>query len=37
MFADGSKARRYGFHQYVDTEALFLRTFAELRRRKIIP
>jgi hypothetical protein len=37
MFAGGSKARRYGFHQYVDTEALFLRTFAELRRREIIP
>jgi len=37
MFADGSKARRYGFHEYVDTETMFLSTFAELRRRKIIP
>jgi hypothetical protein len=37
MFADGSKARRYGFHEYVDTEAMFPGTFAGLRRRKIIP
>jgi nucleoside-diphosphate-sugar epimerase len=37
VFADGSKARRLGFHEYVDTEAMFLRTFAELRHRRIIP
>jgi nucleoside-diphosphate-sugar epimerase len=36
MFADGSKARRAGFHTFVDTEQI-LRTFAELRRRRIIP
>ncbi|WNG33063.1 SDR family oxidoreductase [Archangium violaceum] len=37
MFADGSKARRFGFHEYVDTEAMFLDIFADFRRRKVIP
>lgn len=37
FFADGSKARRFGFHDFVDTEAMFLGIFADLRRRKIIP
>jgi nucleoside-diphosphate-sugar epimerase len=37
MFADGSKARRFGFHEYVDTEVMFLKTFEEFRRRKVIP
>ncbi|HTK06287.1 MAG TPA: SDR family oxidoreductase [Ktedonobacteraceae bacterium] len=37
MFADSSKARRFGFHEYVDTETMFLNIFADLRRRKIIP
>jgi nucleoside-diphosphate-sugar epimerase len=37
FFADGSKARRFGFHDYVDSEAMFLGIFADLRRRKIIP
>jgi nucleoside-diphosphate-sugar epimerase len=37
LFADGSKARRFGFHEYVDTEAMFTNLFADLRRRKIIP
>ncbi|MBJ6759607.1 SDR family oxidoreductase [Myxococcaceae bacterium JPH2] len=37
MFADGSKARRFGFHEYVDTEAMFLGLFEDLRRRRIIP
>lgn len=37
MFGDGSKARRFGFHDYVETEAMFARTFADLRRRRIIP
>ncbi|WP_394839134.1 SDR family oxidoreductase [Pendulispora rubella] len=37
MFADGSKARRAGFHEYVDTEAMFLRIFGDLRQRRIIP
>ncbi|WP_379150716.1 SDR family oxidoreductase [Paenibacillus sp. sgz5001063] len=37
FFADGSKARRFGFHEFVDTEAMFMRIFADLRNRKIIP
>lgn len=37
FFADGSKARRFGFHEHVDTEVMFTRTFQELRSRKIIP
>lgn len=37
FFADGGKARRFGFHDYVDSEEMFLRLFAELRRRRIIP
>lgn len=37
LFADGSKARRFGFHEYVETEAMFMNIFADLRRRHIIP
>ncbi|WP_440099246.1 SDR family oxidoreductase [Streptosporangium sp. H16] len=37
FFADGSKARRFGFHEYVDTEAMFLDILGDLRRRRIIP
>ncbi|HEV7179472.1 MAG TPA: hypothetical protein VGN11_06350, partial [Candidatus Baltobacteraceae bacterium] len=37
MFADGSKARRFGFHEYVDTEAMFLNIFDDFRKRNIIP
>jgi nucleoside-diphosphate-sugar epimerase len=37
VLADGSKAHRLGFHEYVDTEAMFERTFEEFRRRKVIP
>ncbi|MGB8664653.1 MAG: SDR family oxidoreductase [Serratia inhibens] len=37
MFADGSKARRFGFTQFVETEAMFLALFDEFRQRKIIP
>jgi nucleoside-diphosphate-sugar epimerase len=37
FFADGSKARRYGFHEYIDTEQMFRNVFDDLRRRKIIP
>ncbi|TDD92983.1 SDR family oxidoreductase [Actinomadura darangshiensis] len=37
MFADGSKARRFGFHEYIDTEKMFLGIFADLRNRRIIP
>jgi nucleoside-diphosphate-sugar epimerase len=37
MFADSSKSRRFGFHDFVDTEAMFLGLFQDLRRRRIIP
>ncbi len=37
MFADGSKARRFGFHDYVETEAMFMDIFRDLRQRRIIP
>ncbi|HEY3147973.1 MAG TPA: NAD-dependent dehydratase, partial [Dongiaceae bacterium] len=37
MFGDGSKARRFGFHEHVDSEQMFMDIFAEFRRRRIIP
>jgi nucleoside-diphosphate-sugar epimerase len=37
FFGDGSKARRAGFHEHVQTDAMFLRIFADLRRRRVIP
>ncbi|MNH30671.1 hypothetical protein D3C79_909800 [compost metagenome] len=37
MLADGSKARRFGFTQFVETEAMFFTLFDEFRKRKIIP
>lgn len=37
MFADGSKARRFGFHAFIETEAMLFALFDEFRRRKIIP
>ncbi|MDT9598478.1 SDR family oxidoreductase [Sphingosinicella rhizophila] len=37
VIADGSKARRFGFHEFVDTKAMFLGIFEELRNRRIIP
>jgi nucleoside-diphosphate-sugar epimerase len=37
FFADGSKARRAGFHEHVPTDTMFLEIFADLRRRRIIP
>ena len=37
LIADGSRARRLGFHEHVDTEAMFTRTFAALRRLRILP
>lgn len=36
MFGDGSKARRHGFHEHVETQAMFTRLFDDFRRRKII-
>ncbi|MFY0529420.1 hypothetical protein ACN28I_41735 [Archangium gephyra] len=37
VLADGTKARRSGFHEYVDTEAMFLRISDDFRRRRVIP
>jgi nucleoside-diphosphate-sugar epimerase len=37
VIADSSKARRAGFHEYVDTEEMFLRIFQDLRDRRLIP
>lgn len=36
VIADGSKARRFGFHRHVDTEEMFLRLFTDMRERKLI-
>lgn len=37
MFGDSSKSRRFGFHEYIETEQMFYRLFEELRNKKIIP
>lgn len=37
VIADGSKARRFGFTEHVDTERMFFDIFDDLRKRKIIP
>ncbi|QWU18125.1 SDR family oxidoreductase [Paenibacillus sophorae] len=37
FFADGTKARRAGFHEFMDTESMFLNIFEDFRRRKVIP
>ncbi len=37
FLADGSKARRLGFHEYADTEQMFYRIFDQLRMEKVIP
>ena len=37
LIADGSKARRLGFHDHVKTDDMFFDLFDELRRRKLIP
>lgn len=37
FFADGSKARRFGFHEFIDTETMFMDIFRNLRDRKILP
>ncbi|MEG9227635.1 SDR family oxidoreductase [Aeromicrobium sp. Sec7.5] len=37
VIADGSKARRFGFHSFVDTREMFVRIFDDLRTRRIIP
>lgn len=37
LIADGSKLRRFGFHEFVETEAMILGLFDDYRRRRIIP
>lgn len=37
FFADGSKARRFGFYDFVQTDTMFADIFADFRRRRIIP
>ncbi len=37
FFADGSKARRFGFHDFIESETMFLIIFADFRRRRLIP
>ena len=37
MLAEGSKARRFGFHEYVYTEDMFLEILIQFRGRKIVP
>ena len=37
FFADGTKARRLGFHDYEQTDEMFLSVFREMREQRIIP
>jgi len=37
FFGDGTKARRLGFHEFIDTELMFYTLFGELKIKKIIP
>lgn len=37
FFGDGSKARRLGFHEFVDTERMLYTLFDELKHKRIIP
>lgn len=37
FFADGSKARRAGFTEFVDTEAMFFNIFDHFKAMKVIP
>ncbi|MES1159516.1 MAG: SDR family oxidoreductase [Bacteroidota bacterium] len=37
LIADGSKARRFGFHEFIDTKEMFVNIFDDFRRRKVIP
>lgn len=37
FLADGSKARRFGFHEFVDTEKMFAKIFQDFKAKKIIP
>lgn len=37
FFADGSKARRYGFYEFADTREMFFRLFDEFKLKGVIP
>jgi nucleoside-diphosphate-sugar epimerase len=37
FFGDGTKARRMGFHEFVETEQMFFELFDELKLKKVIP
>jgi len=37
FFSDGTKARRMGFHEFIDTEKMFFDLFDELKEKKVIP
>ncbi|MFC6098826.1 SDR family oxidoreductase [Olivibacter domesticus] len=37
FFSDGTKARRMGFYEFMDTEKMFFDLFDELKDKKIIP
>lgn len=37
VIADTSKSRRAGFHEYVDTESMFLQIFQDMRNQRLIP
>jgi len=37
LIADGSKARRHGFHEFVETESMFRAVFDDFRARGVIP
>lgn len=37
VFADSTKARRLGFHEFVETQAMFFRLFDDFRARRLIP
>ncbi len=37
VISDTTKARRYGFHEVLETEAMFERMFRDLRSQRYIP
>lgn len=37
VIADTSKSRRAGFHNYVETESMFMKIFKDLRAQRVIP
>jgi nucleoside-diphosphate-sugar epimerase len=37
VFADGTKLRRAGFHEYVESDVMFTRVFDDFKRRRILP